>query len=144
MQAGGAIIDANGFDITVGHPIIHDASLGTTADGGLTKNSTGTLTLTGNNTYTGPTTINAGTLQIGDGVATTGSLGPGNIINKGTLVFNKPSGAITIPGTISGTGGLQNLVLRRSRCRAIDFYAGATDINAGTVILPEALPAPAL
>ena len=52
--------------------------------------------LTGNSTYTGPTTIGAGTLQIGDGVATTGGIGPGNIVNNGTLVFNKPSGSTTV------------------------------------------------
>jgi autotransporter-associated beta strand protein len=34
---------------------------------GLTKIGTGTFTLTGANTYTGGTTISAGTLQIGNG-----------------------------------------------------------------------------
>src|SRR5207247_5281479 len=37
------------------------------AAAGLIKNNTGSLQLTGNNTYTGPTTVNAGTLLI-DGV----------------------------------------------------------------------------
>ena len=43
--------------------------------------------LTGANTYTGGTTISAGTLQIGNG-GTTGSIA-GNVTDNGTLVFNR-------------------------------------------------------
>ena len=43
----------------------------------------GTTILTGNNTYTGGTTISAGTLQLGNG-GTTGSI-VGNVIDNGTL-----------------------------------------------------------
>ena len=141
VKAGGAIIDNNGFDITIAQPLLHDSTLGTTSDGGLSKKSAGMLVLTGNNTYTGPTTIGAGTLQIGDGVATTGSIGSGNIVNNGTLVFNKPSGAITVAGAISGTGGVQNLGAATLTLAGSNTYAGATDINAGTVIVTGAWPA---
>ena len=50
----------------------------------------GTLTLTGANNYTGATTINAGTLQIGNG-GTTGTLGSGNvtIASGATLEINR-------------------------------------------------------
>ncbi|MCX6906330.1 MAG: autotransporter-associated beta strand repeat-containing protein, partial [Verrucomicrobia bacterium] len=47
----------------------------------LTKIGAGVLTLTGANTYAGGTTISAGTLQLGDGSATNGSVA-GNITNK--------------------------------------------------------------
>ncbi len=39
-------------------------------DGSLTKVGTGTMTLTNTETYTGVTTISAGTLQLGNGGAT--------------------------------------------------------------------------
>jgi fibronectin-binding autotransporter adhesin len=46
--------------------------------GNLTKLATGTAILTGDNTYTGTTSISAGILQIGDG-GTAGTLGTGNV-----------------------------------------------------------------
>ena len=62
---------------------------------------TGTTILTANNTYTGGTTISAGTLQLGNG-GTTGSI-VGNVIDNGTLAFNRSDGDV-FAGTISGTG----------------------------------------
>ena len=64
VQAGGAKIDTNGFSVTVAQNLLHDASLGATADGGLLKLGSGTLTLTGTNTFTGPVNINTGTLAV--------------------------------------------------------------------------------
>lgn len=64
VQAGGAIIDDGGFAIAIVGTLIHDPALGATIDGGLTKLDTGTLTLSTNETYTGPTTVSAGTLAL--------------------------------------------------------------------------------
>ena len=64
VQSGGAIIDDGGFAIAIAAPLIHDPVLGATPDGGLTKLGVGTLTLAANDTYTGPTIINAGTLAL--------------------------------------------------------------------------------
>ena len=71
--------------------------------GVVTKIGTGTLTLTGDSTYAGTTTISAGTLQLGNG-GTTGSV-VGNIVDTSALVFNR-SDALTYGGVISSTGTL--------------------------------------
>jgi autotransporter-associated beta strand protein len=62
VKAGGAKIDTNGFDTNINTVLAHDSGLGGTADGGLTKSGTGTLTLAAANTYTGATKVSAGTL----------------------------------------------------------------------------------
>lgn len=61
VKGGGAIIDTNGVAITIAQPLLTDT---VSTGGGLTKLGNGTLTLTGSNTYTGNTTIVAGTLAI--------------------------------------------------------------------------------
>lgn len=72
----------------------------------LTKKGDGTLILSAENTYSGDTNINDGTLSIGNGV-TTGSV-RGNINNQGALIFNR-SDAISYAGKLSGTGSLTKL-----------------------------------
>ena len=59
--------------------------------GGITKTGSGKVSLTAANTYTGGTRIFGGTLQVGDG-GTVGTLGAGNILNNGQLVFNRSDG----------------------------------------------------
>jgi fibronectin-binding autotransporter adhesin len=63
-QGGGAVVDTNGYNVTISQPLLHAASLGALTDDGLNKNGAGTLTITGVSSYTGATNVNAGTLQL--------------------------------------------------------------------------------
>ncbi|MES2476399.1 MAG: autotransporter-associated beta strand repeat-containing protein [Verrucomicrobiota bacterium] len=65
VRNGAAIIDSNGFDVTVAVPLVHSALAGDSLnDGGLTKLGVGTLTFLYASTYTGDTRVDAGTLQV--------------------------------------------------------------------------------
>ena len=73
---------------------------------GITKTENGVAILTGRNTYTGITTISAGTLQLGDGDTRTGSVA-GDIVNNATLVIDAARGGMVTLGNLSGTGSVQ-------------------------------------
>ena len=64
IENGGLIVDTNGRQTFIDTVLEHDPSLGSTPDGGLTKNGLGNLGLFGQNTYTGNTTVNAGSLEV--------------------------------------------------------------------------------
>lgn len=84
--------------------------------GGVAQNGTGTTVLTAAQTYTGPTTVNLGTLAI-DGSITSpvtvnaaGTLSGtgtifGNVANAGTVTPGGGSGVLTIAGNYIGNGG---------------------------------------
>ena len=98
---GGTIALGSGT-LTTSSAVDSSLASAVTGTGNLVKGGPGTLTLTGDNTYSGTTTIQAGTLQVGNG-GTTGTLGSGAVTNEGALVFNRQNG-LTVGNAISGSG----------------------------------------
>jgi fibronectin-binding autotransporter adhesin len=117
------------FGFYSGTVTISNAISGT---GSLTQNGStfGALVLTGNNTYSGTTTISSGILQIGN-AGTTGTLGTGSVNGYGTLKFDR-SDDITESGAISGSVTLAQAGAGVLTLTASNTYTGATSVNAGT------------
>ena len=74
--------------------------------GGITKISTFTETLSGNNSYDGPTLINVGRLTIASATALGSAVGDTTVTTGGELLFDGAATAFTInePIKIAGTG----------------------------------------
>ena len=98
--------------------------------GGLYKTGGGTLAMTGNDTYTGGTTIIAGALQLGDGSANNGTV-QGNVADSSVLVFANPL-AQTYAGQISGSGSVTKTAAGMLVLAGSNSYTGGTFVNAGT------------
>ncbi|WP_186291825.1 autotransporter domain-containing protein [Ancylobacter moscoviensis] len=109
--------------------------------GALAKAGAGTLTLTGANSYTGGTTINAGTLQLGDG-GTSGWI-LGDVLNNGALAFDR-SDDVTFSGTISGTGALQQNGTGATVLTGTSTYTGSTTVSSGALIVNGSIAASSL
>jgi autotransporter-associated beta strand protein len=96
----------------------------------LIKYGIGTLTIAGDATYTGGTTIVAGTLQLGNGGASGSILG--NVVDNGILAFNR-SDTYTFGGIISGPGGVVQFGSGKTILTAVNTYTGSTFVNGGTL-----------
>lgn len=101
---------------------------------GFAKLGNNTLTLTGSNTYSGGTTITAGTVQVGNG-GTTGTLGLGDVTNNSILTFNR-SDDFTVSNNITstaGTGIVNKLGAGRLMLSATNTIGNSLFVSAGTV-----------
>jgi len=100
LGAGGGTINVTSDPWTITN--------GITGTGALTLDGTGTLILDGANTYTGLTTISAGTLELGDVSGSTASLaGSVTVGTAGSLTgFGSVAGSVTNNGIVAPGHGL--------------------------------------
>jgi fibronectin-binding autotransporter adhesin len=150
LGASGGTLDVNsGTTLTYGGIIAGSSAL--------TKADTGTLVLSGANTYTGATKINAGTLQLGANnvlsnstavtvasgatlnlnnfTDTIGSLAGSGVVTlgSGTLTVGSDNTSTAFSGAISGTGGLTKTGTGTLTISGANTYSGATTVSSGTL-----------
>ncbi|MCE0497616.1 MAG: autotransporter-associated beta strand repeat-containing protein [Methylacidiphilales bacterium] len=99
----------------------------------LVKTGAGTEILTANNTYSGGTTINAGTLVVGDDTST-GSLGTGAIVDNGSLAYALSTND-TVGNSISGSGSVTQGYYSTLTLTGSNSYTGGTVLNGGELSL---------
>jgi len=104
-----SLIIAAGKNISVDSGVTLTIQSAISGNSAVSKIGAGTLALTGNNTYTGTTTITAGTLEFG------------------------ASGNQTLSGVISGSGALTKSNTGTMILSGNNTYAGTTTINGGTL-----------
>ncbi|HEY1717905.1 MAG TPA: autotransporter-associated beta strand repeat-containing protein [Verrucomicrobiae bacterium] len=104
----------------------------------LFKTGSGQLTLDATNNFTGGTTINEGTIQVGDGVSFNGGLS-GNVTNNDTLIYANP-GALASSVNVTGSGTLTKNGAGALTLSGTQTYTGLTTINAGALTFSGTLP----
>ena len=165
-QLTGGTLDAN---TTVSATTTFDMQAGTASGvlagaAGLTKTTTGTVTLSGANTYTGATSINGGVLSIGADAnlgAAPGAATPDYLsFDGGTLqttatfalnanrgiTFNAGGGTIetasattlTYAGIAAGAGGLTKAGTGDLLLAGANSYTGTTTVSTGTLRISNA------
>ncbi len=104
-------------------------------DGGFTQAGSGKTVLNVANTYTGNTTISAGTLALSGSGTLGGGTYAGDISNSGTFKYNSPEDQ-ELSGTISGSGTL-NMVHNTSTLTlsGVGNTIGALNAAGGTLVL---------
>ncbi len=138
----GGNVDLQGNTLTVGTGTYAGTILGT---GNLTKSAGGKLTLSGDNTYTGTTTINGGTLDITGGSNNTSNF----VVNSGILSINSGQTISTTADihlesgaefrfnrhmTIGGLSGSGDVIFGRRTNRNLTLNSGGeTTIFSGTI-----------
>ncbi|OHH23354.1 AIDA autotransporter [Salmonella enterica] len=122
-------------DVTIAESATLELSQGTldnnvTGEGQIVKSGSDELIVTGDNTYSGGTTIDAGVL-IADHAD---SLGTGTIANNGVLQVGEGE----LKNTLSGTGSLVKIGTGELTLNGDNDYSGGTTIDDGVLIADNA------
>lgn len=104
--------------------------------GTLIKEGAGTVTLGGNSTATGLTTVNAGALQIGNGNA--GMIAGDLLIQTGAFADLNRGDAYTYAGTITGGGAVNKRAGGTATLTGNNSFSGGVNIYNGTLIAGDA------
>lgn len=117
----------------------------------LTKNGAGTQTLSASNSYSGGTTLNSGTLNLGHSAALgSGILAVGGsstlqagtdvlnlannaTLNSGTLAIDLQTPRLSFSGVINGSGALSKTGAGTLILSGTNSYSGGTLVSAGTL-----------
>ncbi len=103
----------------------------------LSVSGLGTVIIASNNNYSGTTTIESGTLQLGDGF-TSGTLGTTtSVANGGTIAFN-PAGIQTFDLPITGVGSLAKLGTGTLILSGNNSFTGTSALSGGDLQLAHA------
>jgi len=127
VKEGGAVIDTDGYDITLAQTLLHAVGAAVSP---LIKNGAGTLTLTGTNSLIGPVTVNGGTLALAEGAQLASGRLSMAVENNGALVFASSADHV-ISGTITGTGSLTKSGTGTLVLLGDTPYSGATTVSDG-------------
>jgi fibronectin-binding autotransporter adhesin len=125
--------------VTVNNPTVNYTLADATGTGAgkisgaaaIVKSGAGMLTLNTINNNAGPLTINAGTVQVGDG-GSNGALGTGNVTNNGALVFRQID-ARQVSGLLAGSGSLEQAGSSTLTLAGATTYTGPTTVSSGTL-----------
>ncbi len=102
----------------------------------LTKRGPGKLIVDTDNSFSGPTSIEAGVLQIGNGLGR-GTLGSSSISNGSALVVSR-TGTLGMAGNLTGSGSFTNQLAGTVNLFGTNTMEGTIFLNAGTLILSNA------
>ena len=124
-----------GLDINSASNVFTVSQVLNQGGGGLTLYGAGTVALTASNTYTGNTTINAGTLQLGNGgTAFNGSIAStSGVVNDGTTVFDD-TGTQSVAGGVSGTGSVSVIGSGTTTLAGVNSFTGGITVTPGATL----------
>jgi autotransporter-associated beta strand protein len=139
------LTDTTGLPVTlsVGGNNANTSYTGALTDSGnLVKAGSGTLTLTGTNTYFGSTTISNGTLRLGNGGAGGFLSAASTLTVYGNLTINRNNtvtqGTDFSGSPISGTGSFTQAGTGTTILNVANSYSGATTVSAGKLVISSA------